>query len=502
VRYLILALAALACFAQPAPPQSASLLQQAQKELFAGRYKTAAQLYREAIQKDGAGSDAYYGLVRALIADHRSQEAYAAAEEALRQNPQTAATQTAAGLAAYRRADFAKAEQYFRSALRLDPGYAGALKGLAAANRVVSQLKTARDLELAAYQRAPGDPDLMIARAYTLKGAEHVAALQAALAILDPDTAQARRFRAHVADYLLLGDRELDRLVSPYEMSTIELIPMRPTESEVMGVGVRVQLNKKRSVLLLLDTGASGITVTPKAAERAGLEQLSGRASDATGIGDGPPQDSHQYIASEVRIGDVVFANCLVSAVRNAKSDYYDGIIGVDVFQRFIVTIDFRRMELTLTPRPGGESAVDPDRPVDAGPVAEGSYRVGRFGALLTVWTSVNGGPPILFLLDSGAYTSLLDTAIGERSSKVRRDNGAGIRGVQGEVKKVSSTEKVELVFAGFRQRNTSLVAISLEKISDELGAAVGGILGMPVLGQMRLTIDYQEGTVRLEHKK
>jgi hypothetical protein len=44
-------------------------------------------------------------------------------------------------------------------------------------------------------------------------------------------------------------------------------------------------------------------------------------------------------------------------------------------------------------------------------------------------------------------------------------------------------------------------VAISLESMSDSMGVAFGGIIGMPVLRQMALTIDYQEGIVRFQPK-
>jgi len=63
--------------------------------------------------------------------------------------------------------------------------------------------------------------------------------------------------------------------------------------------------------------------------------------------------------------------------------------------------------------------------------------------------------------------------------------------------------DHVSLVFAGFRQDNASLMAISLERsLSDEMGVAFGGIFGMPVLRQMVFTVDYLEGIVRFEYKK
>jgi len=394
LRGLILFSAALACFAQSSQTAGVSPLQDAEKELFAARYKTAAQLYAQVLERDRAGPDAYYGLVRALIGDHRSAEAYAAAEDALRNSPQTAGAQTAAGLAAYRKGDLAQAESCFRAALRLDPEYAGALDGLASVCRAFSRLKTARDLQLAAYRKSPRDPELMIAHANTLKGAEHVAALREALSILDPESEQARALRAHIANDLAIGDRQVSRLTSPYDAGRIKLFRILDGPSRLRGIGMRVQLNRRQTLSLLLDTGASGISVSPKVAERAGLELLGDQSSETKGIGDERTQASYRYIVSELRIGDVLFADYPVSVFRAAQSPNYDGLIGADVFRRFVVTIDFPHLDLFLAPRPGGDSAGEP---IDAGPLAAGFHRAVRVGDHLALPTFINSGPATLF---------------------------------------------------------------------------------------------------------
>ncbi len=499
---LAVSLAVPLCFAQSSQSPDSNLLLGAEKQLFAARYKVAAQLYREALRRDPAASDAYYGLVRALIADHRSGEAYAAAEEALLKTPQTAGTQAAAGLAVYRKGDLAKAEAYFRSALKLDPGHPGALKGLAAVSCTVSQFKTARDLLLFAYRRSPDDPELMLAHAGTLEGAEHVAALQKALSALDPQSREARGLRAHIADDLAIGDRKVRRLVSPYTTSRIKLFRIFPSPKSPRGVGLSVQLNQRRTVQLLLDTGASGISVSPKAAESAGLEQLGDPAFDTGGIGDEGAQASHRYMASELRAGEVVFADYPVSVFRSAKTPNVDGIIGADVFARFIVTIDFPNLEITLEPRPGSDGSVKHNDIADAGPAAAGFHRVFRFGNHLAVPTSINGGAATLFLLDSGSDLNLLDTEVAGQSSHVHRDDVTRVGGIQGRVKEVSRAHHVSLVFAGFRQQSSELLAFSLEKMSDSMGVTFGGIIGMTALGQLKSTIDYREGTVRLEYRK
>ena len=102
---------------------------------------------------------------------------------------------------------------------------------------------------------------------------------------------------------------------------------------------------------------------------------------------------------------------------------------------------------------------------------------------------------------DSGANVHLIDTNVAKGSTKVRGDYQAELRGIQGRAGRVSRASRVSLVFAGFRQDNSDLPAASLEALGDGSGVGISGILGMPVLRQMKLTIDYRNGAVRFEYK-
>jgi len=84
----------------------------------------------------------------------------------------------------------------------------------------------------------------------------------------------------------------------------------------------------------------------------------------------------------------------------------------------------------------------------------------------------------------------------------VHGDDRTQLRGVQGKVKDVSRADRASLVFAGFRQDNSDLLATSLEGVGNSSGVGLAGILGMPVLWQVKMTIDYRNGAVRFEHKK
>lgn len=503
MRQLVPLLAIASLLAGAGTEANRAPLEEAERELFAARYRAAAELYRKALDASLDDSVAYYGLARALIKDHRSQEAYAVARQALAKTPQTAATQTAAGLAAYRSGDLAKAEQCFRSALRLDARFPGALAGLASVYSTISQFKKAWEFGEAAYQSSPRDPELMIAHANTLlKRAEHIAALKDALPILDPDSEEARKLRAHIASDVAIGERKLRRLTSPYQKYRIGLHQIMDGPSTLRGFGVRARLNGRQTVTLLLDTGSSGISLSPKLAERAGFERLGDEASDAKGIGDKEAPRSYRYLVSEVRIGDLAFSDYAMSVFKSAQSADYDGLIGANVFAQFLVVIDFPQHELLLEPRRGGLPA-DDEQPVDSiNPVPAGAYRAFRFGDHLALPTFINGGKSTLFMVDSGSSANLLDTGVGREYSSVYRDDNTVVSGIQGKAKQASRADRVSLVFAGFRQDNPSLVAIDLERMSDDFGVAFGGILGLPVLQQLRVMIDYKEGTIGLQPRR
>ena len=474
---------------------------QARGELYAYRFEKAAEFYAKATAEDPSDGEAWYGLVRAKIEAHHSKDAYEVADEALRKAPETPGAQCAAGLAMYRRGDIGKAEAYFRSAFKINPEHVGALRGLAMIYSTVSMRRTARELILKAWRNAPDDPDLALAHANTLEGAAHIAALEALLHRLDAASEQAMRLRAHIAADKAVGDLKLRQLVSPYEGSRIKLIQVMNGPQRLRGMGLTVILNQKHKVTLLLDTGASGIAISPKTAQSAGLLQAGDESSEAKGIGDEGAQTEFHYVAQQLRVGDVEFGNYPVSVFRSARTDDVDGLIGADVFQRFMVSIDFPRGVLSLAPR--DPAPTEGGEPVDAAKTPPAGFqRAFRFGNHLSVPTSVNGKQSALFLIDSGSSSNLIDTDLARAASSVYGDSRTVVKGIQGKVSDISRADRISLVFAGLRQENPDLIAFSMEKMGDGLGAAMGGVIGMPVLRNLRLTIDYRQGAVQFDYKK
>jgi len=221
--------------------QASDLAAQAMHELHAGRNGYAATLYQKLVEQEPARGDAYYGLVLALLRDHKSHDAYTAAAQGLEKAPQTSGAQAAAGLAAFRRGDLSKGEEHFRAAYKINPQDPSALTGLASIYSMVSKFKTARELMLEAYRYAPDDPALMMAHANSLKGADHIAALEKILAIYDPESDEARAVRAHIANDRAIGDRKVRRLTSAYESQRVKMVPLWNGPRHLRGMGLRVR---------------------------------------------------------------------------------------------------------------------------------------------------------------------------------------------------------------------------------------------------------------------
>lgn len=472
----------------------------AQKALYAARWAEAAEMYRQILAVEPGWGPGWDALVRALLEAYETPEAYAAADEALKNAPDSAGALTASGRVLYRRGEMPKAEGAFNDALRRDPHCAAALEGLARIYALLARYRMAEHFALAAYRAQPDDPELMIAYANSLRGAEHISALERALAIFDPTTREAHALEAHIAADKALGDRKVRVQTTPYQEYEFKLMELLSDPRHSSGAGLRVRFNDRYTGTLLLDTGASGIALSPKAAQKAGMEQLEQAGSETYGMGDAKARESYGYLAREVRVGDLAWSNYPVHVFDTARDPDRDGIIGPDVFARFLTELDFPRMTMRLIPRavgPPGENG-----PQDSANPPAGFHNIYRLGHMLLIPVFVNDGPRRLFLLDSGASQNVIDTDTAAAETKVYGDSTVEVRGVQGKVEKVSRADHIRLTFAGMRQENPGLLAVSLRRMSDHTGIEESGILGMPVLRQLKVTIDYADAAVKLDYER
>ncbi len=489
--------AALLVLTAAAPLCAEDLLGSARQHDFARRNQQAVDGYRAAVQARPDSFEAWEGMIRCLIRDKRAGEAYQAWEEASRQPGTGAFRKTAEGHVLFRQAEFDRADAAYGEAIRLDSRAALAYVGLASLHGLISQNESAANVANLAYRLIPENPTAILARAYELEDpTAHVAALEQALALFDPNSEETRALRIHVASDRQIGHRDARVLDSPYTAAELRLEQIDPRNDT--RYALTVLLNNRKKVRMLLDTGASGVSLKSSIVKNAGLERLAEEGTEVEGIGDKKAPLSYSYLAESLAIGPVRFRDYVVSV--SDRQGGMDGIIGADVFSQFLVTLDFRARRLLLAPYPG--LAVPPDRTKAInGERRAGTHRVFRRGNHLFLPVAVNKKASRLFLIDTGAFTNLISADFAREQTKLSHNGSVRIHGVQGEVDKVFNASQVELTFAGLRQNNSGMLAFDFGKLSNEFGFEIGGIIGMPILEQLRVTIDYRNGAVEMRYK-
>jgi predicted aspartyl protease len=264
--------------------------------------------------------------------------------------------------------------------------------------------------------------------------------------------------------------------------------------------GLDVKLNN-RNARLEIDTGAGGLVVTRGVAQRAGLKPFS--QTEMGGIGDQGDKPGYTAYADSIRIGNLEFQDCTVEVLdsRHGLEDV-DGLIGMDVFSRFLVTLDYPMHNLLLGPlpqRPGEMASPTPGLKTDeadsdssdfaeAGKSQDSSNTAGKSadatGATASAQTAVakpanhgpydryfapemkdytpayrvahdlilpaslNGKKLKLFIMDTGAWTTTISPEAAREVTKVHNYSDMEVSGISGKVKKVYSADDITFRFA------------------------------------------------------
>lgn len=303
------------------------------------------------------------------------------------------------------------------------------------------------------------------------------------------------RFR-DAADLLrrLGGEAEADQLAgfgkaAPFLQTGPDRIRLDWVGSGLRPV-VPVLVAGKRRANFLIDTGASSVVLDRSLAEEirllpVGSAQLLGAgARSAKGkLGRLP---SLRLGATEVRNIPVVVTDLHGS---ERLSESFDGILGSEFLQHFIVTLDYPKRRLFLqkagtraSGAPAGTDRRVADLPLCLTP-----------GGLVVVPMEVPSGGKVLLFLDTGAAETALALS---RRAAIRigvAPSGRGDRylGVGGRYL-ASPILLPEVRFAGFSAHNVSgVIAPFPEQIEQGEGLPLAGFLGSGFCRPFRVTIDF-----------
>lgn len=496
-----------------APPvaPTPSPLAEARQLYRTGKYEAAIALYNSIIKTntDAAAASAYAGLARVYLKQRKPADAYSAAAKAVELAPSLATAHSALGEAYFRQGKIVEAEKEFRIPLLANIQDPRAYLGLNHICLATSNYKRAKDFIDQAHKIDASDPEIRRAWLSTLTFKERLKALQEYLADESNEDEHDRQNLEHML--VVMQDEESKpsrscRLKNKVMATQTKLELLMRDATHLRGYGLEVKVNGTSSKLLL-DTGAGGILINSKIAEKAGVQRIV--EHDVKGIGSKGPAGGYIGYADSVTIGELEFENCYVEVVEKSRSLDEDGLIGADVFSHYLVDINLPDAKFKLTELPP-----IPDQPTEEAslesrksptyrlhdryiaPEMQSYSQIFRFGHSLLIPTAVNQLPYKLFMIDTGAFDNTITPEAAREASKLYSDPNMRVKGLSGAVNEVYRADNVTLTFAHFRQQRQGLVSFDLTNISNSIGTEVSGTLGFAMLRLLDIKIDYRDGLV------
>jgi tetratricopeptide (TPR) repeat protein len=526
----------------PAPlapmPVATNVLGEARVLYRKGDFDGAIGKYQEFLKDHPGSPDAYAGIVRAQLKQRNVELAAHAAEQGLAQS-NSPRIHVARGEVWFRQGKIPEAEKEWVDIINSGYPEARAYLGLARVRHAIAMYKAEKKMIDKAHELDPDDPDIQQEWISTLSRSARIKYLQESLAgenNWDPDErSDAASYLAYLQERAKRKNDSPCRLVSKVSSTETPLVRLLEDPTHLRGYGLAVSLNDHKSSLML-DTGAGGILVKRSIAEHAGISKIT--ETKVMGLGKKGRRDAYVGVVDSIKIGELEFQNCPIEVMESRSVAGEDGLIGADVFEDFLVDIDFPNEKLKLSQlptRPGEteqkvalkneeDDAEDADsaepadsEPADtktadakAAPPAPSSgpqdryiapemhsyTRVFRFRHDLLVPTTIGQASSKLFLVDTGALLNFISPAAAREVTKVHGDSDVIVEGISGRVDKVFTANKAVLQFGHLRQENQDITAFDTTPISNGIGTEVSGFLGFTTLRMLEIKIDYRDALV------
>ncbi|MGZ4860845.1 MAG: aspartyl protease family protein [Candidatus Angelobacter sp.] len=453
-------------------------------------FRGAAAAYRKIIE-GGRSEEAYSGLVRSLLKADDVKAADEASQKALAALPDSTAIHAARGDVYFRRGMIPQAEDEYKAALKLDDKSARAWLGQGRVDAVYTRHGKAKTAIAKAHELDPQDSDAFYEWAIRLPYPENIAALERHLAEFHNDPEEERHEREYKEFVKALAGRKTWVPAREVERTEIKMEALTVGSRMVRrGYGLRVRLNDRVMVTLLLDTGSSGVTITRKLAEKIGARKLSEQALE--GVGKSGPSVGYKAWIDKVVIGDLEFHDCFVHATPREIAEV-DGTIGTDVFSKYLITLDLPARKLRLEPALA--------RTEDGLPAqAEAFTQTFTLGHFLLLPTEVGKKATGLFVIDSGANANTISPELAKLIPEMRAFNSP-MSGASGVVNSAFIDDDATLRFASMNRSGERISTVDLHSVSKDLGIEISGQIGFSAMENMKLTIDYRDGLVRFTGK-
>lgn len=429
-------------------------------------------------------------LARKFLLAGNLDAAHKQVESLVEANPADARSLAFLGDILFRQSKFVEAEKAYRLAVQADPRYGRGHWGLGRVAMLTSSTASARDHFAAAFQFDAQDPDIVLSYSdFVREPAARITLLRNYLSLADgkEDSVRLEDAAARLQIAERLGQRHVAELTSPYRPYRLKLAGYFPNGGAQSGLLIEVSVNGK-AMRFILDSGANGIFVSAARAQRAGLEWLA--SARVGGVGSAHDRSAFVALAHQISMGDLQLKDCLVKVTEPESFPDADGVIGVNVFENFLVRIDPSARTLDLVPFADNR---------DDDSAAANAVRAYRVGHLLLVHALMNGRRDGYFLLDTGASFSATPQW---GATETVGATGIEVRGMRGQVEGARRAPPMRLIIAGKQFVDEKPVMLDLEEMSRAEGVEISGIAGYPLLSKSVLVINYRDGLVQFDRPR
>lgn len=254
---------------------------------------------------------------------------------------------------------------------------------------------------------------------------------------------------------------------------------------------VRATLNVHHEGWFLLDSGASGCTITPEAAATAGLRTAGAAMLQGT-------MRTTVYEADTLGVGPLTLRGVRISGLSmhgaaRAFGKPIEGILGRNVFANAVVEMDVPRRSVRLLP-PGSDAAVQPEAwtPLEIRrglPHVRASFGPVAAGGLAEGW----------FMLDTGADDGVHFTAECAAAHRLRESPGLAVRGSL-QLQDIERRQRVDtavlsrLVLGGVEVHDRPATLGRVQSDAPGVLRDADGRLGMLAFQDTRIVIDMPGG--------
>jgi Flp pilus assembly protein TadD len=386
---------------------------------------------------------------------------------------------------------FEEANARYAASLTLDPHHPATLHGV---SRVLDARGKTEDA-LAAVERAiereSETPEYHHTRAYYLErlGRYHVAAdeLERYLRLLPPKgfKDQVKLARARIKFLRHFGDR------TPMQMTDevrngVHQIPFRIEREKIF---VKARINGRVNHDVVLDTGAEMNVLSEEVAQRAQVYSVAETLS--AGVGDVGMRRLKLARIARLEIGSLKVEH-VPAMIKDPPLKKYPSA-DIDAFSPLALglsmRVDYETKQLIVAralPKADGSAAM------------EAPLWMHR---LATVRGRINGARPGAFVVDTGGQAISISRSAAVGLEQLGRYRRIPLRvfGTSGWDKDAFLLPGVDLEVDDVRMAQTSLVVLNLRAPSVLLGYELGGILGHKFLSRYRVTLDIDDGVIRLD---